>query len=192
MYDGYDHGVDAFHYHFLTKVKNMNKRWWILILGITMLSGCGEKTQLTLGKHVQSVPPRYAKLISGLPANYHYYKDPIQIHFAKTVVGSNRVNAPETRHLLDFTPKVEGQLFWVGRETLEFRPKTTFPMHQQMQAQLWLKAFDTGLDLPLSFTFETECRRQKAELFYRRQNRFPARGQTRGFGKGHVVNEQWA
>ena len=108
--------------------------------------------------------PAFASYVSAFTSGSISVASNIRIRLTDAFKGDVNVNEPVQEDLLKFSPSIEGQLWWLDNQTLEFRPKNQLPRGEVFEATLLLDRF-TEVPLDLSkFKFSFVVMRQHANV----------------------------
>ncbi len=80
--------------------------------------------------------PAFAQYISAFTSGSISTASNIRIRLTDAFVENIQTESPITDKLLDFSPSIEGDLYWLDNQTLEFRPKQWLPRGKAYEATL--------------------------------------------------------
>ncbi len=78
-------------------------------------------------------------------------EDSIKIYFHKDMVDDSQIGIIESEPLLSLSPRVDGELFWINKQTLNFKPKKS----------LSNKKYDVKIDIHRLLDFATHIKSKK-------------------------------
>lgn len=82
--------------------------------------------------------PAFAQYISAFTSGTVSVASPVRIRLTDAFKGDVDTGAPLTEELLTFSPSLEGELWWLDNQTLEFRPKSWLERGKVYEAELKL------------------------------------------------------
>jgi alpha-2-macroglobulin len=85
--------------------------------------------------------PAFAQYISAFTSGTVSVASPVRIRLTDAFKGDVNTDAPVAEDLLSFSPSLEGELWWLDNQTLEFRPKSWLERGKVYEAELKLDRF---------------------------------------------------
>ena len=85
--------------------------------------------------------PAFAQYISAFTSGSISTASTIRIRLTDAFKGDVNTSEPVTEDLLDFSPSIDGELYWLDNQTLEFRPKQWLPRGTVYEGELKLDRF---------------------------------------------------
>lgn len=82
--------------------------------------------------------PAFAQYISAFTSGTISTASNIRIRLTDVFVSNIDTETPIKEELIDFSPSIDGELFWLDNQTLEFRPKSWLPRGTAFEATLRL------------------------------------------------------
>jgi len=111
-------------------------RFQLIVVLLMGLNAC------KLGQsEIVKIDPFYANYVSGYTSGMISKRDYIQVELnAENMRELKDIDTKMIQKLFTFEPKIEGDVFWVGERTLEFRPRNPLPANQFFNAYFNLEA----------------------------------------------------
>ncbi len=131
--------------------------FFALLLSIIPFTACKKKTRIPFN-------PAFASYISAYTTGNISVGSTIRIRLTDAFVGEVNAQVPVSEKLLTFSPSIEGQLFWVDNQTLEYRPNKELPRGQIYEATLRLDKITQVPGEMAKFNFDFAVMRQHMEV----------------------------
>lgn len=103
----------------------------VLLLFVFPISSCKKKVKIPFD-------PAFASYISAYTSGSVSVASNIRIRLTDAFAGEVNTKEAVKENLLSFSPKIDGELFWIDNQTLEFRPKEWLPRGEVYEATLRL------------------------------------------------------
>jgi uncharacterized protein YfaS (alpha-2-macroglobulin family) len=103
-----------------------------------IITGCKKKGPIPFD-------PAFANYISAYTTGTISVASPIRVRLTDAFKGDVNTSEPVKEDLLDFSPSIEGELWWLDNQTLEFRPKAKLERGKVYEGELKLDRF---IDVP--------------------------------------------
>ncbi len=107
---------------------------FLLSFLMIFILSCSEKVQKKL-----RVNPEFSEYVSGYTSGVIPKESTIQIQLTKDYNGPINYEAPIDKSLFTFTPSLEGEAYWVNRNTIEFRPAKELESGKEYEVHFSLK-----------------------------------------------------
>lgn len=104
------------------------------LFSVLLITGCKKKGPIPFD-------PAFANYISAYTTGTVSVASPIRIRLTDAFKGDVNTAEPVQEDLLDFSPSIEGELWWLDNQTLEFRPKSWLERGKVYEGELKLDRF---------------------------------------------------
>lgn len=133
--------------------------WSLLfIIAVAVLASCQKKkTKIPFN-------PEFASYISAYTSGTISVASNIRIRLTDAFAGDVNTKEPVKEKLLSFRPNIDGDLYWIDNQTLEFRPKQWLPRGEVYEATLHLNKLTKVPAEMNNFRFAFAVLRQHAQV----------------------------
>ncbi len=129
----------------------------IIFLFIFPISSCKKKNRIPFD-------PAFATYISAYTTGSISVASNIRIRLTDAFSGDVNTKEPVQEKLVTFSPKIDGDLFWIDNQTLEFRPKEWLPRGEVYEAILRLDKITKVPSEMEKFRFDFVVMQQHVEV----------------------------
>ncbi|MEX2369483.1 MAG: MG2 domain-containing protein [Bacteroidales bacterium] len=119
---------------------------FVLLLGF--VAGCKQKTG-----GLEMTTPHFNPLISAFTSGIISTESSVQVRFSKPFADSVEAYSVVQSGIMSFKPDVEGNLYYLDNQTIEFRPESRFNQGTAYDVQLKLNKLFPKSDTDKSFSF---------------------------------------
>jgi len=108
--------------------------------------------------------PAFAQYISAFTSGTISVASPVRIRLTDAFKGDVNKTEPVKEDLLSFSPSLEGELWWIDNQTLEFRPKNWLARGKVYEGELKLDRFTEVLRVLSRFKFSFVAMQQHVNV----------------------------
>ena len=131
---------------------------FFLTLSISLIQ-CGKE------KTTKSVDPAFTGYISAFSSNVISNKSTIKIRLTDPV-NDIEPNQKIEETLFEFKPKIEGETYWIDKQTIEFRPSNKLPQGKLFEVTFFLSKLINVPSKLKSFNFQFQVLKQAINVEY--------------------------
>lgn len=134
-----------------------------LLSVIILFTRCGDSSKDGLAP--QKVDQAFAGHIAGFTSGVISNRSTIKVRLTEEVSGIE-LDKPIDDDLLEFTPDIEGKLYWIDSRTVEFRPTSRLPSGKIYEAEFHLDEVKEVPDNVKTLRFSFQVMQQSVTVYY--------------------------
>jgi uncharacterized protein YfaS (alpha-2-macroglobulin family) len=164
----------------------MNSRSFLPILAVAVIACLIQTSCKQVIDPLPEINPAFSSYVNAFTSGVIGTEATIKLHLTDAFMENPNLDAPISAKMLSFSPKIDGELWWVDKQTLEFRPKKALPFNQVFEGTFKLNEITSVPETLGDFVFQFRTLKQHAEFQVLSINQYNEREFQWQFLKGYI------